>query len=110
MQPNFEVTFLGEAPGIEAEIGRFAERHGRQMGALFQITKKSIFAAAAVGMTAESVLEILERVCTREVPGNVRREIQGWFAQCRKVSFESVILIRCADREMTWVDRDTRAR
>jgi hypothetical protein len=25
--------------------------------------------------------------------------IQGWFAQCRKVTFESAILIRCPDRE-----------
>ena len=99
VQPNFEVTFLGEAPAVEAEIGRFAERRGRQMGALFQITKKSIFAASAADMTAESVLETLERVCSREVPGNVRREIQGWFAQCRKVSVESATLIRCPDRE-----------
>jgi hypothetical protein len=99
VQPNFEVTFLGEAPAAEAEIGRFAERRSQRIGALFQITKKSIFAAAAAGMTAESVLEILERVSTRELPGNVRREIQGWFGQCRRVSFESVMLIRCPDRE-----------
>ena len=99
VQPNFEVTFLGEAPGVEAEIGRFAERRGRQIGALFQITKKSIFAASAAGMAAENTLAILDRVCTRDVPGNVRREIHGWFAQCRKVSFESSMLIRCPDRE-----------
>jgi len=99
VQPNFEVTFLGEAPGAEAEMGRFAERRGRQLGALFQITKKSIFAAAAAGMTAENVLDVLERVGTRAVPDNVRREIQGWFAQCRQVCFESVLLIRCPDRE-----------
>ena len=99
VQPNFEVTFLGEAAAAEAEIGRFAERRGRQIGALFQITKKSIFAAAVAGMTVETVLATLERVCTREVPANVRREIQGWFAQCRKVSFESAMLIRCPDRE-----------
>jgi len=101
VQPNFEVTFLGEAPAAEAEIGRFAERRSQRIGALFQITKKSIFAAAAAGMTAKGVLEILEHVCTREVPGNVRREIQGWFGQCRKVSFESAVLIRCPDRETT---------
>jgi hypothetical protein len=68
VQPNFEVTFLGEAPRAEAEIGRFAERRGRRLGALFQITKQSIFAAAMAGMTAADVFEILERVCTREVP------------------------------------------
>ena len=99
VQPNFEVTFLGEAPGVEAEIGRFAERRGRNMGALFQITKKSIFAASATGMTAGNVFETLERVCTREIPGNVRREIQGWFGQCRKVFIEPAMLIRCPDRE-----------
>ena len=98
VQPNFEVTFLGEAPLAEIEIARFAERRGRQ-GVLFQITKKSIVAAAGAGMTAESVLELLERVSTREVPANVRREIQGWFGQCRKIHLEQVTLIRCPDRE-----------
>lgn len=99
VQPNFEVTFLGESPAAEVEIARFAERRGHGIGALFQITKKSIVAAAAADMTAESTLEILDRVCSRELPANVRREIQGWFGQCRKVSFESSMLVRCPDRE-----------
>src|SRR5262249_37043288 len=89
----------GESPAAEAEIAGFAERRSQKMGALFQITKKSIFAAAVAGMTAESVLEVLDRVSTRPVPANVKREIQGWFAQCRKVSIEPTILIRCPDRE-----------
>lgn len=69
------------------------------MGALFQITKKSIFAAAAAGITADSVFDALDRVCTQAAPANVHREIQGWFAQCRKVSIEHATLIRCPDRE-----------
>jgi hypothetical protein len=99
VQPNFDVTFLGESAAAEAEIARFAERRGRGMGALFQITRKSIFAAAAAGLTADNALETLDRVCTQAAPANVRREIQGWFAQCRRVTFESAILIRCPDRE-----------
>jgi hypothetical protein len=99
VQPNFDVTFLGESPAAEAEIARFAERRGRGMGALFQITRKSIFAAAAAGLTADAVIGVLDRVCTQASPANVRREIQGWFAQCRKVTFESAILIQCPDRE-----------
>jgi Helicase conserved C-terminal domain len=98
-QPNFDVTFLGESPAAEAEIAQFAERRSRGLGALFQITRKSIFAAAAAGLTAETVLDVLDRVCTQAAPANVRREIQGWFAQCRRVTFESAILIRCPDRE-----------
>jgi len=99
VQPNFDVTFLGESPAAEAEIARFAERRSRGLGALFRITKKSIFAAAAAGLTAENALDVLDRFCTQAAPANVRREIQGWFAQCRKVTFESAILIRCPDRE-----------
>ncbi len=99
VQPNFDLTFLGESPAAEAEIARFAERRGRGLGALFRITKKSIFAAAAAGLTAENALDVLDRFCTQAAPANVRREIQGWFAQCRKVTFESAILIRCPDRE-----------
>jgi hypothetical protein len=99
VQPNFEVTFLGESPLAEAEISRFAERRGAGMGAMFQITKKSIFAAAVAGMTAEKVLDQLDKVCSRELPANVRREIAGWFAQSRSVTFEMAMLIRCQDRE-----------
>ena len=99
VQPNFDVTFLGESPAAEAEIAQFAERRSRGMGALFQITRKSIFAAAAAGLTADTALEVLDRACTQAVPANVRHEIQGWFAQCRRVTFESAILIRCPDRE-----------
>jgi hypothetical protein len=98
-QPNFDVTFLGESAAAEAEIARFAERRRRGLGALFQITRKSIIAAAAAGLTAETALDVLDRVCTQAVPANVRREIQGWFAQCRRVTFESAILIHCPDRE-----------
>jgi hypothetical protein len=99
VQPNFDVTFLGESPAAEAEIAQFAERRSRGLGALFQITRKSIFSAAAAGLTADTVLDVLDRVCTQAAPANVRREVQGWFAQCRKVTFESAILIRCPDRE-----------
>jgi hypothetical protein len=47
----------------------------------------------------------LDRVST-QAAANVRREIQGWFAQCRKVTFESAILIRCPDRETVLAYQD----
>jgi len=99
VQPNFEVTFLGEARGAEAEIVQFAERRGERTGVVFQITRKSIFRAAQAGMKPEAVIAILERVGARELPVNVRQEIAGWFGQCRTVSLESAMLIRCPDAE-----------
>ncbi|MEI7673817.1 MAG: helicase-associated domain-containing protein, partial [Deltaproteobacteria bacterium] len=86
VQPNFDVVFLAPSPLIEAEIAPFAERRGAKMGLLFQITKSSIFKAAALGLTSTRVLETLNRVSSKEIPANVVREIEGWYGQCRRVA------------------------
>ncbi|MGO8791711.1 MAG: helicase-associated domain-containing protein [Terriglobia bacterium] len=99
VQPNFDVVFLAPAPRAEAEFSRFAERKGRHMGTLFRITKRSILAAAAVGLTLEQTFETLCQCCSEELPPNVRREISGWFAQCRRVSLRPAVLIHCPDAE-----------
>ena len=99
VQPNFDVVFLAPAPRAEAEIGRFAERKGRHMGTLFRITKRSILAAAAAGLTLEHTFETLRQCCSEELPPNVQREISGWFAQCRRVSLRPAVLIHCPDAE-----------
>ncbi len=101
VQPNFEVAFLAPNPAAEAEIGRFAERKGRQVGILFVITKESVMRAAASGSTASAALETLERFGTKAVPANVRREIEGWFGACRRISVRSAVLIHCPDPETT---------
>ncbi|MGA2984474.1 MAG: helicase-associated domain-containing protein [Terriglobia bacterium] len=99
VQPNFDVVFMGPAPWAEADIGRFAERKGRHMGTLFRITKRSIMAAAAAGLTGEWTFETLRQCCSGELPPNVRREISGWFSQCRRVSLRPAVLIHCPDPE-----------
>ena len=99
VQPNFDVVFLAPAPRAESEIGCFAERKGHHMGTLFRITKRSILAAASAGMTAEQTFETLRQCCPGELPPNVRREISGWFAQCRQVSLRTAVLIHCPESE-----------
>jgi hypothetical protein len=97
VQPNFEVAFLSPAPLAEAALARFAERKGAGLGALFQLSKSSIFAAAGAGMTCDQVLDTLRRVSIKELPKNVEREIEGWFGQCRTVALTTTTLIRCPD-------------
>jgi len=69
------------------------------MGALFRITKGSILAAAAAGITPELTFETLRQCCSGELPPNVQREITGWFAPCRRVSLRPAVLIHCPDAE-----------
>jgi hypothetical protein len=99
VQPNFDVVFLAPAPRAEAEFSRFAERKGRHMGTLFKITKRSILAAAAAGITPELTFETLRQCCPGDLPPNVLREISGWFALCRRVSLRPSVLIHCPDAE-----------
>jgi len=99
VQPNFEVVFMFPSPRAEAEIGRFSERTGSGVGALFKITQESVFAAAGAGLTADIVIETLRRFAAKDVPANVEREVRGWFDRCRRVSISPAVLIRCPDPE-----------
>ncbi len=99
VQPNFEVAFLAPNPLAEAEIGRFAERKGHTVGILFVITKESVMRAGAGGLTAAAALETLERFSTKKIPANVRREIEGWFGACRRITVKPAVLIHCPDPE-----------
>lgn len=99
LQPNCEVVFLTPAARAEAEIARFCERLGRHIGTLFKVTKKSILEAAASGLTAERVLATLREYCGAELPGNVEREILGWFGQYRPVRIVRATLVHCPDRD-----------
>lgn len=104
VQPNFEVVFLAPSPLAEAALVRCAERnrsrtHGRGVGALFTITKASIFAAAATGMTADQVLTMLRELSRQPLPANVAREIHGWFAQCRRATVRRAALVHCPDAD-----------
>jgi hypothetical protein len=105
VQPNFEIVFLSPSPVAEATLARCADRARRTapaqrgVGALFKLTKASIFAAAATGMTAEQVISTLSTLSKKPLPANVQREIEGWFQQCRRVTIGHAALIRCPDAD-----------
>jgi len=81
VQPNFEVVFFAPSPGAEAELGRFSERVGREVGVLFRLTKQSLRKAAAAGLREKHVLDPLFRLARGGIPPNVEHEIRGWLHQ-----------------------------
>ncbi len=70
-----------------------------QTGTLFKITRSSILAAAATGSTSQGVLTTLRELSSKPVPKNVTTEIEGWFAQCRRVRIAETLIIECPDEE-----------
>jgi len=78
VQPNFEVVFFSPSPGVEAALGRYCERVGREVGVLFRITRQSLRRAGAAGIEADQILQELARGSRSPVPPNVEHEIRGW--------------------------------
>jgi hypothetical protein len=99
VQPNFDVVFLASWRKAESELARFCERKGRHVGTLFKVTKQSIFAAAASGLTRDRVLGSLREYCSAELPPNVEFEISAWFGQYREIALRPALLIHCPDAE-----------
>jgi hypothetical protein len=99
VKPDFEVVFLGPAPGVEARIARFAERAGKGPGTMFRITRRSVLAAAEAGFTADRVLETLAAASKHDLPANVARQVRDWFAATRRVRLRPAVLVECPDAE-----------
>ena len=81
VSPNYEVVFLAPSPGLEAELGRFCERVGREIGVLFRITRQSMERAAAAGLTVNDVQAAFARGSKSPLPSNVAHEIQSWMGE-----------------------------
>jgi hypothetical protein len=99
VQPDFEIVFLAPAPRVEAELGRFAERTGAGVGALFRITRASVLRAAEQGMAADAVVGTLETVSRSGVPANVARQVRDWIGGTRRVTVKPAVLVECPDAE-----------
>jgi len=99
IQPDFEIVFLAPSPALEASIVRFAERLGSGVGTLFRITAASIHAAANAGLAREEVLSTLADASTTGIPRNVEHEIGVWFDECRRLSLEPALVVRCPDED-----------
>lgn len=99
VQPDFEVVFLAPSPRAEAELGRFAERTGAGVGALFRITRASVLRAAEQGLAVEELLGTLAGVSRGGVPPNVERQVRDWMAGTRRVEMRPAVLVECPDAE-----------
>lgn len=99
VQPDFEIVFLAPAPRVEAQLGRFAERVGAAPGVAFRLTRASVLAAAEAGMTEAQLLEALRSASSRELPGNVARQVRGWLGGVRRVRMRPALLLECPDAE-----------
>ena len=100
VQPNFEIVFLSPSPHSAAQLAPVAQRRGTgEIGTIFEITRSSILDAAASGMEEHEIVRLLENASTHDLPTNVRRQIETWCAQLRRVRQRYLTIIECPDRQ-----------
>lgn len=102
LQPNFDVVVLGPDPGLVAELLLVAEPAGGAAGdpaRTFQLTRASVRAAVAAGLSAEAIVALLARVSRTGVPENVARSVRDWAGQVRRASLASGAVLVLPDQE-----------
>ena len=99
VQPNLEIVFLAPAPRVEAQLARLAERAGAGPGVMFRLTRASVLAAAEAGMSADQILGALRSASSRDLPGNVERQLKDWLASVRRVTVRPALLLESPDPE-----------
>ncbi len=86
IQPNFDLIAL--APVSEAllvSLDRFAERVRLEHIAHYRLSKASVTQAIQLGMTAETIQQVLEQAAGGAIPQNVLYSLVEWERQARRI-------------------------
>lgn len=99
IQPNFEIFFPEPSPQAEIQLSKFAERKGKHVGILFEITASSIKQAAFSGLTYETIITTLTKLSKKTVPDNVLLDIKERLGQIRYIDIKNALVIECPDMD-----------
>jgi hypothetical protein len=66
---------------------------------VLKLTRESVVKAVGHGMAPSEIVARLKRLSSNAVPANVLKEVQGWCDWVRRVTAETLKVIRCPDRE-----------
>jgi hypothetical protein len=102
VQPDFSIVVIGPSAAPVAELIPFCERTTRGSGRgaiVLKITRDAVIKAVSHGLKPAEIVARLQRHATHEIPANVLREVQGWADWVRRVSPETLTVLRCPDRE-----------
>ncbi|REJ73448.1 MAG: hypothetical protein DWQ36_02580 [Acidobacteria bacterium] len=104
VQPNFEVVFLGPSDQASSDFAELAEstpaqRRGDAVGTLFEITRASIQRAASVGLSADELIDRLNRLSSQPLPGNVVQQVRAWCEAVHWVKPQRITVLRCTGPE-----------
>lgn len=91
VQPNFQVIAYrqGLSPGVIGQLARFARWTNIGAALELELTAASVYRGLEGGLTAEAMLERLERHSARALPPSVIEAVRTWSARRDRVTFHA---------------------
>lgn len=99
VQPDFSTIILGNI-GAVADFAPFTEPssgHRDPHSRVLKLTRDAVVRAAFAGLSADQMVERLEKHATVPIPKNVLREIREWSSSVRRVDVAAMTVFSCPD-------------
>lgn len=91
VQPNLEILAFrqGLTPGLIAELSQFADWKTVGAACTLEITPASVYRGLETGGTHDSILLLLQRHGTKELPDSVQQALRTWAAKRDRITVYS---------------------
>ncbi len=101
VNPDHEIIAFPEnsTPNLIQELGRFAKRVKADFALHYHLSHESVQEAAASGMTADEILEILSSHTRHGIPDNVAFSIRDWCEKLLHVKSRRLWILEVAKKE-----------
>ncbi|MDI3339645.1 MAG: helicase-associated domain-containing protein [Sphaerobacter sp.] len=98
VQPTGELLLLHPSPRRVWALSAFAALERLDRVAIYRLTRESVEAGLAAGLTLERMVQFLERESGAPLPPNVAYQLQEWVRAYRRVRLRRAVLLAPDDR------------
>lgn len=100
VQPNYDIV-VSEGKFRQVHnlfFDRFAEKVADDVASIYKLTFKSIVKALDNGITVPEIVEYLEKYSSNPLPDNVRKTLEEWDRESKKIRIRKVTIIETDDK------------
>ena len=100
VQPNYDIVVSeGKLKQVHnLFFDRFAEKVSDDAASIYKLTFKSIVNALDNGITVSEITEYLEKYCNNPLPDNVRKTLEDWDRESKRIRIRKVAIIETDDK------------
>jgi hypothetical protein len=100
VQPNFDII-ISEGKHKQVHnlfFDRFAEKIADDVASIYRLNFKSIVNALDSGITVHEIIEYLERHCNNPLPDNVRKTLEDWKRESKRITIRKITIVETDDK------------